>query len=198
MNSRPSRRRRSSSTGADDTLVPVASGRALAEAIPGARFVELSGCDNLSFVGDVDELVDEVEEFLTGRRAYREPTRVLATVLFTDIADSTRRAAELGDRRWRDLLATHDEVVRRELSRHGDTRSRRSATASSPDGAARRRDQVRQGDPLGAGGARPRDARRDPQAECELVGDDIGGLAVHIAARLCTLAEVGEILVSGP
>ena len=124
---------------ADDTLVPIASGRALAEAIPGARFVELSGRDNLSFVGDVDELVDEVEEFLTGRRAYREPTRVLATVLFTDIADSTRRAAELGL-------------------------------------------QMRAGPHSG---------------ECELVGDDTGGLAVHIAARLCTLAEVGEIQVSG-
>jgi hypothetical protein len=158
-----SRRRRSSSTAPTIRSSPIASGRALAEAIPGARFVELSGRDNLSFVGDVDELVDEVEEFLTGRRAYREPTRVLATVLFTDIADSTRRAAELGDRRG----ASSGDPLRGRAPRAQPPRWTRDQDGRRrlprPDRATRRRDQVRQGDPLGAGRARPRNARRDPQ-----------------------------------
>jgi class 3 adenylate cyclase len=183
---------------AEDELVPVASGRKLAESIPRARFFELSGSDNLSFAGDVDELVDEVEEFLTGRRAEREPTRVLATVLFTDIAASTRRAAELGDRRWRDLLATHDELIRRELDRYGGREVKTVgdgflAQFELPGAAIRCARSIRAA--LAELGLEIRAGIHS--GECELVGDDIGGLAVHIGARLCEHADVGEILVSG-
>ena len=99
--------------------MPVELGRDLSEKVPQATFTELSGRDHLSFAGDVDEYIDEVEEFLTGERREREPDRVLATIRFTDIVESTRRTAEVGDRRWRELLASHDEVVRRELARYG-------------------------------------------------------------------------------
>lgn len=181
-----------------DTLVPVEAGRRLAEGIPGARFVELEGIDNLSFAGDIDALVDEVEEFLTGGKARREPERVLATVLFTDIVDSTRRAAEVGDLRWRDMLAAHDDLVRHELARHGGREVK-----TMGDGFVARFD-------LPAAAVRCAKAIRAGLAElvlevragihtgeCELIGDDLGGLAVHIAARLLGLAQGGEILVSG-
>jgi len=182
----------------EDTLVPVASGRKLADDIPNARFIELSGRDNLSFVGDVDELVDEIEQFLTGGRERRAAERVLATVLFTDIADSTRRGAELGDRRWRDLLATHDELVRRELDRHGGREVKTVgdgflAQFELPGAAIRCARTIRAA--LAELGIEMRAGIHS--GECELVGDDIGGLAVHIGARLCELADVGEILVSG-
>ena len=181
-----------------DTLVPVDAGRRLAEGIPGARFVELEGIDNLSFAGDAAELVGEVEEFLTGGRGRREPERVLATVLFTDIVDSTRRAAELGGQRWRDLLAAHDEVVRRELARYDGREVKTTgdgflARFELPRTAVRcarsiRTSLVELGLEVRAG---------IHTGECELIGDDIGGLAVHIAARLCALAPADEILVSG-
>ena len=93
--------------------------RYLAEHIPGARYVELEGIDSFPFVGDSDAIVEEVEEFLTGVRSGGELARALLTVMFTDIVDATARAAELGDRRWRDLLARHDEDVRKELARFG-------------------------------------------------------------------------------
>ena len=183
---------------AGDTLVPVEAGRRLAEAIPGARFVELEGIDNLSFAGDVDALVDEVEEFLTGERASREPRRVLATVLFTDIVDSTRRAAEVGDSRWRDLLAEHDEVVRRELARFGGREVKTMGDGfvvrfELPASAIRCAKSIKaQLAELGL------EVRAGIHAgECEVVGDDIAGLAVHIAARLLALARGDEILVSG-
>src|SRR6185312_14337987 len=99
----------------DDRVVPVRQGEYLAEKIPGARYVELRGADHLAMIGDQDELLDEVEEFLLGSRRAHEPERALATVLFTDIVASTERAGELGDRRWRDLLERHDAVVRRQL-----------------------------------------------------------------------------------
>ena len=88
-----------------------------APTFPGAKYVELPGSDHVAWTGDVDALADEIEEFLTGSRADVEPDRVLATVLFTDIVDSTKRAMQLGDRRWRNLLDQHDEIVRRELVR---------------------------------------------------------------------------------
>ena len=90
-----------------DRVIPVESGRYLAEHIPDAKYVELPGDDHFPFVGDLDAILDEIEEFLTGSRRAREPDRVLATVLFTDIVGSTERAAELGDRRWTELLADH-------------------------------------------------------------------------------------------
>jgi pimeloyl-ACP methyl ester carboxylesterase len=184
-------------TGDLDTSVE--EGRYLAAHIPGAKLVELPGADHLPWVGDQDALLDEVEEFLTGARPVAEPDRVLATVLFTDIVGSTERAADLGDRRWRDLLWQHNSLVRRELDRSrgrevktvGDgflvtfdgppTRALRCALAITA--AARELGvEVRVGMHTG---------------ECELIGDDVGGMAVHIASRVCALAAPGEVLVSG-
>jgi pimeloyl-ACP methyl ester carboxylesterase len=101
----------------DDRDVSVEEGRWIARQIPGAKYVELPGDEHLIWAGDVDAVVDEVEEFLTGRRPVYEPDRVLATVLFTDIVGSTERATELGDRRWRELLDQHHSLVRRQLER---------------------------------------------------------------------------------
>jgi class 3 adenylate cyclase/pimeloyl-ACP methyl ester carboxylesterase len=171
----------------------------LAEHIPGARYVELDGADSFPFVGDSEAIVEEIEEFLTGGRAGGELSRALLTVMFTDIVDATPRAAELGDGRWRDLLARHDEEVRKELTRFegrevktvGDgflatfagppSRALRCALAIT--GAARALGiEVRVGMHTG---------------ECELIGDDVGGMAVHIASRVAGLAGPGEVLVSG-
>jgi class 3 adenylate cyclase/pimeloyl-ACP methyl ester carboxylesterase len=182
---------------AEDRDIPVEVGRYLAEHIPGAKYVELPGVDHFPFVGDADALLDEIEEFLTGVRPVAEPDRVLATVLFTDIVRSTERAAELGDRRWRDLLESHYAVVRRELGRF---RGREVKTAGDGflatfDGPARAircacaiTDSVR---PLGL------QIRAGLHTgECELMGDDVGGIAVHIGARVAAGAEPGEVLVS--
>ena len=98
----------------DDRAIPIADGRYVADHVPGARFVELPGADHWPWIGD-DRAVEEIQEFLTGMRDGAEVDRVLATVMFIDIVDSTRRAAELGDRRWADLLESFYAVVRREL-----------------------------------------------------------------------------------
>src|SRR5829696_3425159 len=100
-----------------DTRVSVEAGRFLGSSIPGAKYVELPGCDHVLWVGDVDRIADEIEEFLTGSRSEVEPDRVLATVMFTDIVDSTKRASELGDRRWKVLLDQHNQILRRELEK---------------------------------------------------------------------------------
>jgi class 3 adenylate cyclase len=182
----------------DDTLVSPELGRQLSGKIPEATFVELSGTDHLSIAGDVDEYIDEVEEFLTGERQRREPDRVLATVLFTDIVGSTHRAAELGDRRWRELLATHDEVVRRELARHGGEEVKTMGDGflirfELPPAAIRSAQAIRAA--LADLGLTVRAGVHT--GVCELIGDDVGGLAVHIAARLAALGDAGEVLVSG-
>jgi class 3 adenylate cyclase len=173
--------------------------RYLADHIPGARYVELEGADSFPFVGDSDSLLEEVEEFLTGGRGAGELSRALLTVMFTDIVDATARAAEIGDGRWRDLLARHDEEVRKELQRF-DGREVKTvgdgflATFDGPPSRALRcalaitqsaRElgiEVRVGIHTG---------------ECELIGDDVGGMAVHIASRVNGLAQPGEVLVSG-
>ena len=173
--------------------------RYLAENIPGARYVELEGIDSFPFVGDSDAIVEEIEEFLTGARRGGELVRALLTVMFTDIVDATALAAELGDGRWRDLLARHDEQVRKDLARFdgrevktvGDgflatfdgppSRALRCALAISA-GARELGLEVRVGMHTG---------------ECELIGDDVGGMAVHIASRVSALARPGEVLVSG-
>ncbi|HEX3911207.1 MAG TPA: adenylate/guanylate cyclase domain-containing protein [Solirubrobacteraceae bacterium] len=173
--------------------------RYLAEHIPGARYVELEGEDSLPFLGDSDAIVEEIEEFLTGGRTGGEPYRALLTVMFTDIVDATARATELGDGRWRDLLARHDEELRKELQRF-DGREVKTvgdgflATFSGPPSRALRcalaitelaRElgiEVRVGIHTG---------------ECELIGEDVGGMAVHIAARVSALAAPSEVLVSG-
>jgi class 3 adenylate cyclase len=174
----------------------VEEGRYIADHIPGARFVELTGEDHLVLVRP-DEIVDEVEEFLTGARPVPETERVLATVLFTDIVASTERATELGDRRWRELLESHHAVVRRELERF---RGREVDTAGDGflatfDGPARAIRCAR------AIGAALREIGVELRAglhtgECELMGDKVAGVAVHTGARVAAQAAPGEILVS--
>jgi class 3 adenylate cyclase len=171
----------------------------LAEHIPGARYVELEGEDSFPFVGDSDAIVEEIEEFLTGVRSGGELARALLTVLFTDIVDATARAAKLGDGRWRDLLAHHDERVRAELARFGgrEVKTVGDGFLATFDGPPSRA--------LRCALAITRSARElgvevrvgMHTGECELIGDDVGGMAVHIAARVSALATAGEVLVSG-
>jgi pimeloyl-ACP methyl ester carboxylesterase len=123
---------------AGDRAIPLGMGRYIGDHVPGAKFVELPGDDHVAWVGDADALLDEIEEFLTGMRRGAEPDRVLATVLFTDIVDSTRRATELGDRRWREMIDAHHALVREELTRFRGARSTPPATASSPRSMGRR------------------------------------------------------------
>jgi class 3 adenylate cyclase/alpha-beta hydrolase superfamily lysophospholipase len=177
--------------------IPLEFAHELAAGIPGAKLVELDGVDHLPSVGDITSVTGEVEEFLTGHRHEPPADRILATVMFTDIVDSTRRAAELGDRRWRELLERHDEITCAEVIRFqgrvvkntgdgflatfdGPTRALRCATSLAermPDLGI----EIRSGLHTG---------------ECELRGDDIGGIAVHIGARIAALARAGEVLVS--
>jgi class 3 adenylate cyclase/alpha-beta hydrolase superfamily lysophospholipase len=182
-------------TGDLDTAL--GEGRYLAEHIPGASFVELPGPDHLPWAGDQDTLLDEVEEFVTGARPVAEPDRVLATVLFTDMVGSTEHAAEIGDRRWRDELSSHHAVVRRELgrSRGREVKTTGDGFLATFDGPARAvrcacaiRDATRRvGLPIRAG---------LHTGEVELIGEDVGGLAVHIGARVMSSARPHEVLVS--
>jgi class 3 adenylate cyclase len=181
-----------------DTYRDPGHGRFLAEHIPAAKLVELAGTDHLPYLGDADAVLDEVEEFLTGVRPPPERERVLATVLFTDIVGSTERASRIGDRAWTELLARHHAVVREELGRFrgreidtagdgflatfdGPARAVRCATAivAAMPGIGL---QVRAGVHTG---------------EIELIGPGVGGIAVHIGARVAALAGPSEVLVSG-
>lgn len=181
----------------DDRLIPVDRGRFMAEQIPGARFVELPGEDHFVYVGDTDDLLDEVEQFLTGARHTNEPDRVLSTVLFTDIVASTERASELGDRRWRGLLEAHDAGVRDQVEMYGGTvvKSLGDGYLVTFDGPAR---AVRCGrtlvDDAGTLGIELKAGIHT--GECEVFGDDVGGMAVHIGARVAAKAVPGEVLVS--
>ncbi|HET7120218.1 MAG TPA: adenylate/guanylate cyclase domain-containing protein [Solirubrobacterales bacterium] len=182
---------------AGDRMIAAAQGRYLAERIPGARYVELPGEDHLPFAGDVDALLDEVEEFLVGSRRASEPERGLATILFTDIVGSTAKAAELGDRRWRELIERHDAAVRRQLSLHRgrEVKTMGDGFLATFDGPARaiRCARALQGEVAGLGV----DVRAGIHTgEVELIGDDVGGMAVNIGARIGALAEPGEVLVS--
>ncbi len=173
-----------------------AEGRYIAERIPGARFVELPGDDHIPWI-DADQIVDEVQEFLTGVRPAPEPDRVLATVLFTDIVGSTERAAALGDRRWRELLREHHALVRRELERFRglEVDTAGDGFLATFDGPAR---AVRCARALVAALAESGIEIRAGlhTGECELLGDKVAGIAVHIGARVAALAEPGEVLVS--
>jgi class 3 adenylate cyclase len=171
--------------------------RYLAEHIPGARLVEMDGEDTLPFLGDSRAFLGEIEEFLTGDRRPSDYDRVLATVLFTDIVGSTMRAASLGDESWRDLLAEHDRIVRTCLSRN---RGREVKTVGDGfiavfDGPARAvraaRSIVSELTSLGL------EVRAGLHTgEVELVGDDVAGLAVHIAARVMGEAAPGRVFTS--
>jgi pimeloyl-ACP methyl ester carboxylesterase len=180
-----------------DHDVNVAEGRYLASKIPGARFVELPGDDHWISAGNPDEIADEIEEFLTGTRPVPELDRVLATVLFTDIVGSTEQAVNLGDRRWRELVSTHDAVVRRELDRF---RGREVDTAGDGflaafDGPARAvRCAIAAGEAVRDLGVEIRAGIHT--GECELDGPKVRGIAVHTGARIASLAGAGEVLVS--
>jgi class 3 adenylate cyclase len=180
-----------------DRVVNVRGGRWLADHIPGARFKELTGIDHNPFVGDSDAILDEIQEFLTGVRPIPEPERVLATVMFTDIVDSTKRAAEMGDRRWRETLESHDQIMRSELQRFRgrEVKTTGDGFLATFDGPAR---AIRCA--LAAAGAiLPHGIEIRAGLHCgevELIGEDIGGIAVHIAARVGALAGPHEVLVS--
>jgi class 3 adenylate cyclase len=181
-----------------DQIIPVKAGRTLAKHIPGARYIELPGVDHFFFVGDDAVLgADAMEEFLTGAHAPVEAERVLATVLFTDIVGSTERAATLGDQRWRDLLADHHAVVRRNLSRFRgrEIKTTGDGFLAAFDGPARGiRCACSIADEIRRLGIEVRAGLHT--GECEVMGDDYGGIAVHIGARVAALAGAGEVLVS--
>jgi class 3 adenylate cyclase/alpha-beta hydrolase superfamily lysophospholipase len=181
----------------DDRLIPARQGRYLADRIPGARYVELSGDDHLPTVGDQGALLDEVEEFLVGSRGAHGIERALATILFTDIVGSTETAARLGDRRWRDLLERHDATVRRELALHRgrEVKTMGDGFLATFDGPARaiRCATAIQGE-LSESGVEVRSGIHS--GEVEAIGEDVGGMAVNIGARVGALASPGEVLVS--
>jgi class 3 adenylate cyclase len=182
----------------DSPFVPIEHGRYLAEHIAGTRLVELPGNDTLLTTGDADVWVTEVEEFLTGRRTTAEIDRILVTLLFTDIVKSTEVAASLGDHRWRSLLDAHDRTVREELSRFRGTEIKTMGDGfmASFDGPAR---AIRCARAIvkAVGGLEIELRAGLHTGECEVRGDDLGGLAVHIAARVGALAGASEVLVSG-
>ncbi|HEY2769108.1 MAG TPA: adenylate/guanylate cyclase domain-containing protein [Solirubrobacteraceae bacterium] len=182
----------------NDRLVDAANGRYLAAHIPGARYVELEGEDHIWFAGDADALLDEIEEFVTGARGTHDPDRILATVMFTDIVSSTETAARLGDRRWHELISDHDQLVNRQVTTYrGRTiRSTGDGVFASFDGPARAircalsvidvarslNVEIRAGLHTG---------------ECQLAGNDLAGVTVHIGARIADLAGPRQVLVSG-
>ncbi|HEY1358940.1 MAG TPA: adenylate/guanylate cyclase domain-containing protein [Thermoleophilaceae bacterium] len=177
-----------------DMLVNVRHSRWLAEHMPNARLVEIPGQDHSFWYERPELAMAEIHEFLTGTAYAPEPERMLATVLFTDIVDSTKTAAELGDARWRELLEQHQGLVRDRLGRFDgrEIKSTGDGFLATFDGPARAvrcaRDILDSSDvPIRAG---------LHTGECEVMGDDIGGIAVHIAARVSALAGPSELLVS--
>jgi pimeloyl-ACP methyl ester carboxylesterase/class 3 adenylate cyclase len=180
-----------------EEFIPVEGARYMAEHIPGARLVVLPGMDHIPFYGDGDGYAEEIEEFLTGARQAPVSDRILTTVMFTDIVGSTERAATLGDARWRELLGRHDELMRAELERHRgrEVKTMGDGFLATFDGPARGircaravADQVRSLDIELRAGLHT--------GECELIGDDIGGMAVNIGARIGALAGADEVVVS--
>ena len=182
----------------DDIAVTIEDGRFLAQHIPQARLAEFTGADHLPYIGEnADDIADEIQEFVTGSRPAVEADRVLATVMLTDIVDLTKRASDLGDRRWRALLDQHDDLVRQEISRlrGREVKSLGDGFLATFDGPAR---AVRC-----AATIVQRVRSLDLQVRCglhtgeiELKGTDITGIAVHIAARIAAQAQGGQVLVS--
>jgi class 3 adenylate cyclase len=181
-----------------DATVPVACGRYLAEHIPGANYAEIPGTDHLVLDNETQDVIaDLIEEFITGERHHIEPDRVLATVMFIDIVGSTQRAYEMGDGRWRELLGNWYTMVRKELStfRGREVNTTGDGVLATFDGPARAvrcacsiRGRVK------ALGLQIRIGLHT--GECELVDDDVAGIAVHIGSRVADVAEAGEVLVS--
>ena len=180
-----------------DPIVPVQCGRDLADRIPGARFLELPGLEHLPTRGPGIDDFGEVELFLAGRRTPPAAERALATILFTDIVSSTSRSAELGDALWRELLDRHDRILLELIGQH-----RGRAIKSTGDGVLAAFDGPARA--VACGLAACDEARHlgitvragVHAGECEQRGDDLSGIAVHIAARICALAEPDEVLVS--
>jgi pimeloyl-ACP methyl ester carboxylesterase len=180
-----------------DRVVNWRAGRDLADRIEGSKYVELDGIDHLPWAGDSDAVVGEVQEFLTGARSAAEPDRVLATVMFTDICGSTERAAELGDAHWRDLLEAHQAAVRRDLERFRgrEVKTLGDGSLATFDGPAR---AIQCGHAI-AETARSLGLEERIGLHCgevEVMDDDVGGIAVHIAARVGALAGPSEVLVT--
>jgi pimeloyl-ACP methyl ester carboxylesterase len=180
-----------------DRVVDRRAGKQLAARIPGARFVVVPGIDHLPWAGDAEAVLGEIEEFLTGNRSAPESERVLATVMFTDIVGSTQRAVELGDTRWRELLAAHQTAVRRELTRFRgrEVKTLGDGFLATFDGSAR---AIRCGQAI-VDVARPLGLDLRVGLHCgevELIGDDVAGIAVHVAGRVGALANPGEVLAS--
>ena len=180
-----------------EEFVPVANAHYMADHIPGAQLIVLPGKDHIPFYGDADGYAEEIEEFLTGARQAPVSDRILTTVMFTDIVASTERAAGLGDARWRELVSRHDELMRAELERHRgrEIKTMGDGFLATFDGPARGircaraiEDAVRSLDIELRAGLHT--------GECELIGDDIGGMAVNIGARIGALADAGEVIVS--
>jgi class 3 adenylate cyclase len=181
----------------DGDALPFGGGKYVADHIPGSRFVELHGEDHWPWVGDPDEVCDHVEEFLTGARAPAPADRMLATVMFTDIVGSTERASEIGDRRWRELLDEHERLTRSELDRFQgrEVKTTGDGVLATFDGPARAircaralaTETDRLGLPVRVG---------LHTGECEVRDSDVGGIAVHIGARVMAEAGPSEVLVS--
>ncbi|HSL25843.1 MAG TPA: adenylate/guanylate cyclase domain-containing protein [Acidimicrobiia bacterium] len=180
-----------------DPDVKVEEGRYIASRIPQAKLVELPGSDHFFWAGDAEPMLEEIEEFVTGHRVAAEPERVLATVLFTDIVGSTAFAARIGDAKWRTLLGRHEGMVREEVRKW-----RGQVVKTTGDGVLARFDgparAIRSALGIVRGG---RELGIDVRAgihtgEAEIIGEDLGGIAVHIGARVAALAGQGEVLVS--
>ena len=179
-----------------DRTTPLAWGTAIAAGIPQAKFVEMPGPDHLP-IYKPEEIVEEIEEFLTGTRHVPEPDRMLATVMFTDIVDSTVRASQLGDADWRKLLEQHDALMRRELERHRgrEVKTIGDGFLATFDGPARGIRCARSAtDAVRGLGIEIRAGLHT--GEVEVMGNDIGGIAVNIGARVGSAAGAGEVLVS--
>ena len=182
---------------AEDQLIPVSGGRWLGNNIPGARFLELPGDDHAPWSGDFRLFAEELEEFLTGSRGEAELDRILATVLFTDIVGSTKRAVDLGDRRWQELLGHHHGLVRDELRRYRGVEQDTAgdgffATFDGPARAVRCAQRICEA--VGGLGLEVRAGVHT--GECERAAEKMGGIAVHTGARVMAQAEPGEVLVS--
>lgn len=180
-----------------DQVIPVAASRYMADHIPGATLVEIDAEDHLPFGDCSERVIEEIEKFLTGKHEVSEIDRIISTVMFTDIVDSTRLAEELDDLRWRDLLTAHHEAVRRELAvyRGHEVKTTGDGFHATFDGPAR---AIRCGAAIVKA---VRDLGVDVRigihtGECQLVGGDVEGVAVHIAARVAELADPGQVLVS--